>query len=428
MAAAGQRQLWLEQIRRRLRRHTGRDDIPLAVTEYNGHFVQENPVRFRQCLANAINNADAIRLMLQPRYQVAMVNFWQFANEYWGMVRGYPHKGDRFVKQANYLVYELIHRHLGQELIAAEVRCERFRYPGGMGVVRCGDPLPTSDHDRSGADANNAQAGGTLEGLARRIWDLGVVARISPAKELGPIDLPTDMWRITDLQGVRQTMQDGNLIVEFAGGKDINYYHARKTLPAKPLTGYRVKIRAKTVDLKGGSAGIQVGDARGWDKTRSCAVAQPLQGTTDWTEVVAEYVTLTDTTAIDIMARRLSGKGAVSGRAEFGAIKVEAFQPDRVSALPELTALASRSPGPPSVVHVILVCKRLDQPLPVRIDRPDGHRVVSAECVTGPTPWATNMETPDTVRIVPLALDKGPRLQADLPPCSLTGLRFEAAK
>jgi len=383
---------------------------------------------FRQCLANAINNADAIRLMLQPRYRVVMANFWQFANEYWGMARGYPHKNEPLVKQANYLVFELINRHLGRELIAAEVRCNRFSYAGGTGVCPCVDG-PDGDQRAESRPNAATQAGRQTQaeaGAGRA--SPGVVARVSLSKELGPVDPPAGDWQITQVQGVRQTVRHGVLAVTFAGGKDINYFHAKKTMPAKPRTGYRVKMRARTIDLKGGAAGIQVGDARGWVKTHSCAVAQPLQGTTEWTTVVAEYATLADTTEIEILARRLGGKGPVSGRAEFGEITIEMFLPDRVSALPELTALASRTPGTSPILHLLLVCKRLGRPLPVRVSCPDGYRLTNAECLTGPKPWSSNLHQPDTVKIVPLALSHQPMIETHLRPCSLTGLRFEFAE
>ena len=56
------------------------------------------------------------------------------------------------------------------------------------------------------------------------------------------------------------------------------------------------------------------------------------------------------------------------------------------------------------------------------------HRLVKAECLTGPTLCATNLEKPDTVKIVPLQLAAGATITVELPPCSLTGLRFERIK
>jgi len=71
----------------------GRDDLYLAITEYNGHFVQEKPVPYRQSLANALRNAEHLGIMMKPENRILMANFWQFANEYWGMVQGYTHHG-----------------------------------------------------------------------------------------------------------------------------------------------------------------------------------------------------------------------------------------------------------------------------------------------------------------------------------------------
>ena len=65
----------------------------MAIPEYNGHFVQEKPVPYRQSLANALRNAEHLRIMMKPENRILMANFWQFANEYRGMVQGYTHHG-----------------------------------------------------------------------------------------------------------------------------------------------------------------------------------------------------------------------------------------------------------------------------------------------------------------------------------------------
>ncbi|MGC9320180.1 MAG: hypothetical protein ACP5KN_19260, partial [Armatimonadota bacterium] len=114
---------------------TGREDLPWTITEYNGHFVgQEQSPPFRQSLCNALRNAEHLRVMLQPRHGIAMANFWEYANEYWGMVRGYVHKGQQPVKQANYYVYQLYHQHFGETLVEADVECGSWDFSGGGGV------------------------------------------------------------------------------------------------------------------------------------------------------------------------------------------------------------------------------------------------------------------------------------------------------
>jgi hypothetical protein len=144
--------------------------------------------------------------------------------------------------------------------------------------------------------------------------------------------------------------------------------------------------------------------------------------------VVADYPALVDTKEIEILARRLGGKGPVSGRVELGKIEVETFRPDRIGAQPELTVLASRTTGSRPVVEVVLMCKRLGKPLPVRLARPGGFHLKQVECLTGPAPWATNLEQPDTVKIVPLEWADESLMSVELRPCSVTCVRFEKAR
>lgn len=123
-----------DQLNHMVEYETGRTDLRWAVTEYNGHFVQNKPVPYRQSLGNALRNAEHLRVMMQPRNRIALANFWQFANEYWGMVRGYVHKGERPVKQANFYVYQLYNEHFGDTLIASGVSCSQWEFPGGAGI------------------------------------------------------------------------------------------------------------------------------------------------------------------------------------------------------------------------------------------------------------------------------------------------------
>ena len=61
-------------------------DLSLAITEYNGWFVQEEPVPYRHCLGTALLNAEILRIFMKPEHKVLMANYWNFVNEYWGMV------------------------------------------------------------------------------------------------------------------------------------------------------------------------------------------------------------------------------------------------------------------------------------------------------------------------------------------------------
>ena len=130
-----------DQLLAQIKGVTGRTDLSLAITEYNGHFVQEKPVPYRQSLANALRNAEHLRIMMKPENRILMANFWQFANEYWGMVQGYTHQGVTPVRQANFFPYQLYREHFGNILINADVQCAKWDFDGAASIpARSGQP------------------------------------------------------------------------------------------------------------------------------------------------------------------------------------------------------------------------------------------------------------------------------------------------
>ena len=122
-----------EALNEHVRKVTGRTDLPWVVTEYNCG-AQSKPVVFRFTLANALNIAEFIRVMMQPRHRVAGANLWNFANEMWGIVRGYPHKGEPLRRQPPFYVFKLYKEHFGDTLIEAKVSCGKWHFPGGSGI------------------------------------------------------------------------------------------------------------------------------------------------------------------------------------------------------------------------------------------------------------------------------------------------------
>ena len=117
----------LQSILRLLKEKTGRD-IPLAITEYNGGFVQEEPVPYRHCLGTALINAELLRILMKPENNILMANYWQYCNSYWGMIKSkedfikhdYSHSIN-YIKRPNYYVFELYYRHFGSVLLAVDV-------------------------------------------------------------------------------------------------------------------------------------------------------------------------------------------------------------------------------------------------------------------------------------------------------------------
>lgn len=96
--------------------------IPLAVTEYNGGFVQDKPVPYRHCLGTALLNAELIRIFLEPQNRILMANYWNFVNEYWGMIANNFDGTSKtlynnYYKRPNFYVFELYNKHFGDNLL-----------------------------------------------------------------------------------------------------------------------------------------------------------------------------------------------------------------------------------------------------------------------------------------------------------------------
>jgi len=370
-----------------IRTTTGRDDVPLAITEFNGHFVQEKPAPYRLCLGNALLNAEVIRILMQPEHRIALANHWQFANEYWGQIKGYK---PPYVKRPNAHVFELYHQHFGDVLIEAEVACGRYDTDGGLNV------LP--------------RRGGPAE------------------SQLYPENLlPAQDWTLSPMKGAQQRVEDGVVAVEFGGDQDVNYDHAQKRMPAEPLTGYRLTGWVKTDGLTTASgAGFQIGDGRGWTVTHSAACSPSVTGTADWTKIEVDYISLRDTTELGVIARRISGAGVVKGRAWYRGVEVRKFRPKSYGAAPFLSVNASRSRDG-QTLFLMVVNKNLREAIACAIEA-EGRPVLSARAwaLTGPSVDATNERDPlnVTVREQGATVQDG-KAALTFAPCSLTAVEIK---
>ncbi|HIE52113.1 MAG TPA: hypothetical protein EYP85_10170 [Armatimonadetes bacterium] len=369
-----------------IRELTGREDIPLAITEFNGHFVQEKPVPYRLCLGNALINAEFLRLFMQPELNIARANFWQFSNEYWGMIKGYE---PPYVKRPNYYVFQLYREHFGEVLLKAEVECPTYETEGGYGI-RPRQGQPREFH-------------------------------LFPENVLPPQE-----WKLTPVEGVRQRVEEGVLVVDLETDEDLNYYHATMRLPAEPNLGYRLTGWVRCEGLRSAQGPrFQIGDGRGWEATHSAALTPDVvTGTSEWVEVSCDYVTLPDAQDLLIHARRLGGGGG-RGRLFFRGVKVQRFIPQNYGAVPVLGVNTSRS-GDGRTVFAMVVNKALEGPLSTRLELV-GAEVASARAwsLTGPRVDATNEADPYsvTVREWPLAVTNG-TATIELPPHSLTAVEL----
>lgn len=376
-------------VARLAREVTGRRNVPIAVTEYNGGFVQEQPVPYRQCLANALRNADHLRVMLDPSLNIIMANFWQYSNEYWGMVRGWVHAGHKLTRQANYFVYQLYHEHFGDELVGCKVECARWDFEGACGAA-----------PRKGT---------------------GQEYRLFPENLFDGRP-----WQVSTCDHVRQELQDGGrvLAAEFDGAK-VNYYHGVVYLPAEPSTGYEIVgwVRTENLQCMRG-AGFQVGDDRGWTETHSATVFGDLRGTNPWTRVVGIYITLPDTKGIVVQTRHVDIGDEIRGKAWFRLEAVRKFQPMVYPAVPYVEAVASRR-HEDGALCVMLIHKDLDRDTPVTIELRNARAgTAQAWALTGPAPDATNLAGEVcNVQGVPCRVRAG-RVLLTLPRCSLVAVEI----
>lgn len=344
--------------------------IPIAVTEYNGHFTQEKPVEYRFTLGNALLNAEMIKIFLNPSNNIVMANSWQFSNEYWGAVKGYTYKHERLVKRPLFYVLQLYHEHFGTELVEANVKCDTYDTDGGFTV----EPA---------------------KGDGRKF-------QLMP----DAVTLP-DKWQFSPGLNFSQWIEGDTLVVEFKG-QDVNYFNAYKTFATDPSVSYRATAWIKTEGVTStNGACIEFVDARGWTATKSAQASKGIGGTSNWQKVEVDYTPLPDTKKITIRARRTSGAGPISGRAYFRDVKVQKFIPEAFPAVPYLTVTSSRSilladngKGGKTKVYVMVVNKKLDSSISGRMNLLGmmPHRA-KAWILTGPSVDATNELDPNNVSI-----------------------------
>jgi len=381
IAFAGPRQIeaYYRELRRFIRETTKRD-VPVAVTEFNGHFVQEKPVPYRLTLGCALVVAELLQVFMQPDLKIVHAQYWQFANEYWGMVKGYSLP---YTLRPAYWVFWLYHHRFGDLLIDCQVDCDSYETEGGYGV------LP---------------------------------ARGQPSQfQLFPTNLlPQQKWVLQDVKGVNHWEEsDGTLVVEILTDEELNYYHAVKRMPAEPLTGYRVTAEVRTEGLtKSRGAQIQVGDGRGWLATKSASLSPEVKSEV-WQTISVDYITLPDTSEIEIRVRRLEGGGS-KGKIFVRNLRVQKFTPFNLGSVPILSAIASKSRDGKRI-SIAIVNKNLDSPTEVRIIGSKAKHA-TAWSLTGPSADATNENDPNAVRPRQLkeVTVKGGEIAVILPPHSFT--------
>jgi len=389
----------LRQVRGLCEKIVGRA-LPIAITEYNGGFAGrqfEHPP-LRHCLGTALLNADLLRLYSQPGSGVLMANYWQFANSYWGQVKGQHHYegGGPHIKRPNYFPYEMYHNHFGPRLVEVQVHCQCYDVPAAGSVP----PLRG-------------------QGGPERVF---------------PDNLLADAhWAVKHVEGVEASVNDGTVTLNFAKPQDINYFHTTSRVSVQPDTMYELTGLVRTENLKTASGvGLAIGDARGWEVTKSQVMSDRVAGTTDWTKVSVRYSTLPETEAVDVIIRRWGERpprsDAISGKAWVRDVQLYRVTPFALPAAAYLTCNASLSEDG-RTLFLMVVNKHLREPITARLETAPFVPAQRAKAWTlnGPAIDSTNEQRSDTVTVtqhdVTLA---GGRPSVTFPSHSFTALEIRA--
>lgn len=249
----------------------GAGDTPLIVSEFNGGFPQDEPLPYRFTLFNAVHNAEMLRIMMNPEYKIAMTNYWTFANTHWGLVLNELMDERGFVKQADQLMLEILHRYRGDTLISHKIESSSFEFDGALGIS------------------------------SRKALDRGA-ANGQPFSKVRQVGGEWKLRRRLN-SGFDLSQADGVVTVNFNQNRDVNFFHAYRPIAVEPDSRYRVTTQLRARGVKGGKVGVIVEDARGWQHNFHQEINVGVAGTTPgWMPVSVEFQTLYDTEEIHVVS------------------------------------------------------------------------------------------------------------------------------
>lgn len=374
-------------------------DVPLAITEYNGGFVQEKPVPYRHCLGTALVNAELLRVFMKPENNILMANYWNFNNSYTGMIYS---KEDymkynyatpmTYYKRPNYYVYELYHKVFEGILLETKVNSKWYdikkysTFLERMLLVVKGD----------------MEKGNLLE---------------------------SRQWTIQPMKGVETRENKGILSIKFIDPILGNYFHVSKNVSIDPETLYEFSGYIKTENLNDEEGVcLEVQDARGWQTTHFAVQTIRINGTTEWFYVSTRFKALPDAKGIKIIARRNSNALPLKGTAYFKDVQLHKFNPK--TSVSYLSVNASTNDKKDKVSFMV-INKNMVESMIVTIYLQNfiPAQEGNAWTLNGPSIDATNENKPDNVKIVHKKFKvEGDPFEFIFEPHSLTAIEIEKFK
>ncbi|HEX2949950.1 MAG TPA: alpha-L-arabinofuranosidase C-terminal domain-containing protein [Armatimonadota bacterium] len=392
MATVDQTVTALMKYQNMIKKYSGKN-LPLAITEYNASFVQEKPIPYRFSYGAALFCADYIRVLLQPKMNVLMANYWHFSNGYWGMIRG---DGPNYKKLPAYYLYRLWAQHFGQRLVTTEVTSPRITFNGICGVAPC--------------NGNKYQSG-------------------KPFTEnlLNPQQIKTSSG-----PGYSIELRSDGILVAKLKNLDSQQYPAIAVIHApKTGIGYTLSFEARTTNpeltnLTTG-LGLALNDLRGWEATSSAIKLEGIDGSTEWKKFYGIFNTLPDCPGTVVLWRLCGTKASpATGTLEVRNIKVTAYQQQRFPAYNVITSSASLS-ADRKTLYLIIFNKHMTDNIPVTVRLKGVPHISSVQrwMVTGPSLASTNLDRDEVREVesaVTMPLPANGTITYDAPARSMTAI------
>ncbi|MCW5203742.1 hypothetical protein VU12_12490 [Desulfobulbus sp. US4] len=364
----------LEALTGKLKEITGKD-VPVAILEYNGSFVQQEPLPYRHCLGNALLNASLLQTFLTTNAPVLSANYWQFANSYFGTIFQAIDKKRDYVRRPNYFVFKLFAEHFGEKLLKTEVDKASGYVSRSFGRVLATQLKQDIQPSSYTVQRRPISPSDWTSLRPRQQFLMRFFVNIKPSLEMLELDIHTKL--------------------------DIRFSHVNVEVPVIPEYRYRLKGKIKT-DFLDSSSGIflEVLDSRGWKETHWAHSTSTISGNTDWRDILLEFTPLHDAQAIHISIRREHG-GSAYGKVWIKGVVLENIGPiKKYPPTPYLSAVSSLDTTEQKL-SLIVVNKNIDNSVAARIkiNDFDASKNVRFSVLNGPSIGSTNEKGVELVKI-----------------------------
>ena len=327
MASGEQFEHQLGEYRALIARYAGRP-LPLALTEFNVGFVQQQPKPYRFSWGAALWSADYARVLLRPQNHVLMANYWQFVNGYWGQIQG---GGERWTPRPAYAAFRLWTR-FGPQLLETQT------------------DAPTQPFDGFGST------------MMARGPQFRAPQPLGPSTLLAaPLQSPAGAGFST------HSDPDGATALTLRDFKGLSYPTLANVEPPAATgpegAGYHLSFKARWLPAKESGPirlGLGLADARGWEQTHSAIAVMGAEDARGWQEFAGLFEALPDAPGVAVVARLEGGETGATGRLELRNIALRATSNTLFPSYALLTSTASLSDDGKSV-RVMVFNKSADR-------------------------------------------------------------------